>query len=266
METRAEDPRKVVTYSVEEGIATLSINRPERKNSLSVVTANRLHDLWDEVDGDPAVRVAILTSADCGTFCAGMDLKEGARLKKEQGVDILTLYKDPFHERMRRVSKPIIAAMTGHLAAGGTLLALNSDLRVGLEGTRLGITEAKVGRGSPWAVPLLWMMPQPLLMELVLAGEMLPIEGFRDIGFINYLEPSPNAVRTRARSLAATIRDNAPLSVAAGKMAILRAMSLGCDAGLEEAKRIYQTVYDSEDATEGPRAFSEKRKPVWKGR
>lgn len=256
----------VVLYRVDDGVATLTINRPQQRNALSVAAANRLHALWERVDADDAVRVAVLTSADCGTFCAGMDLREAARIRAEQGVDILTLMRDPFHARMRQVTKPIVAAMTGHLMAGGMMLALNADLRVGLAGTQAGITEAKIGRGSPWAVPLLWMLPQPFLLELVLTGELHPIERFAHYGFVNYLEDTPDAVRARALALARRIADNAPLSVRAARESIAAGMSAGCDAGLAMAVRLHRAAYASEDAIEGPKAFAEKRKPVWKGR
>jgi len=248
------------------GIASITINRPESRNALSVAASNRLHELWDAIDGSASIRVVILTSADCGTFCAGMDLKEASRIKQEQGKDVLTLVKDPMQQRMRRVRQPIIAAMTGHATAGGMLLSLNADLRVGLAGTRMGITEVKVGRGSPWAVPLVSMMPQPILMELVLTGELAPIERLQALGFVNYVEATPAAVRERAQALAATIRDNAPLSVAAAKRAVVTAMNLGADEAFAEAMRFYEPVYASADAEEGPRAFAEKRKPVWQGK
>jgi enoyl-CoA hydratase len=255
-----------VRYAVHDGIATLTIDRPAQRNALSVAAANRLRELWDEIDADAAVRVAILTSSDCGTFCAGLDLREAAALKAERGIDILTLMRDPFHARMRQITKPVIAAMTGHVMAGGMLLALNADLRIGLGGTEVGITEARVGRGSPWAVPLLWMLPQPLLMEMVLTGDRYPIERFAQLGFINHVEATPDGVRARALALARRIRDNAPLSVGAAKKSILDAMSAGCEQGLVLAARTHEAVYASEDAQEGPRAFAEKRAPVWRGR
>lgn len=146
------------------------------------------------------------------------------------------------------------------------MLGLNSDIRVGLEGSKIGITETKIGRGSPWGIPLLWMLPEPILMEMTMTGDLYPIERFRDLGFINYLEPTADAVRAKAQEIAEKIWDNAPLSVIAGKRAILTAMSAGCDAGAEMAWQIYRDAYASEDAQEGPRAFAEKRKPVWKGR
>lgn len=261
--SQGENP---ILFKVEDGIATLTLDRPAQRNALSVEAMNGLHEAWERVDQDPSIRVVILTSSDCGTFCAGMDLKQTAAIKKETGKDILTFMKDPFHYRMRRVKVPIIAAMTGHLMAGGMLMSLNCDLRVGLSGSKIGITESKIGRGSPWAMPLLWMMPQPVLMEMVLTAELMPIERFLDLGFINYLESTPDAVRARALSLAQRIRDNAPLSVEAGKRSILTAMSVGCDTGLELAWQIYRPAYASDDAQEGARAFAEKRPPRWTGR
>lgn len=255
-----------VLYEVSEGIATITLNRPAQRNALTVAANRRLYELWQEIDFDGAVGAVVLTSADCGTFCAGMDLKEAARIRRERGEDILAVLRDPFYGRMREVRKPIVAAMTGHFVAGGMVLALNADLRVGLAGTRGGITEARMGRGAPWAVPLVWMLPQPVLMELILTGETMDVERLHQLGFVNYVEPTPDAVRTRARELARRICSNAPLSVAAGKASIMAAMAEGCVRGLAMAAKIHEPVYASEDAQEGPRAFAERRPPRWLGR
>ncbi|MCC7288053.1 MAG: enoyl-CoA hydratase/isomerase family protein [Burkholderiaceae bacterium] len=255
-----------VLYRVEAGIATVTLNRPAQRNALSIAAAERLHGVWGEIDADDSVRVAVLTSADCGSFCAGMDLKEAAEVQRQTGRDILESLTDPFYERMRRVKKPVIAAMTGHFAAGGMVLCLNADLRVGLAGTRGGITEAKVGRGSPWAVPLLWMLPLPMVLEMTLTGEMVEIERLHALGFVNHVEPTPDTVRAQAYRLAEQIRDNAPLTVQAGKAGLLAGIDLGCERGLARAKEIYQPVYASADAQEGPLAFAEKRPPCWLGR
>ncbi|MFC0592051.1 enoyl-CoA hydratase/isomerase family protein [Ottowia pentelensis] len=254
-----------VSFHVEEGVATICINRPAQRNALSIAVCERLLELWDEVEDRGDIRVAIITSADCGTFSAGMDLKEAARVRAETGKDMLEMLRDPFHQRMRQVSKPIIAAMTGHFTAGGMVLAANSDLRVGMQGTRGGISESKVGRGSPWGVPMLWMLPQPFLLELMFTGDLHPIERFHELGFVNYVEADPDAVRARADRLARTIADNAPLTVWAAKKSVGAAMDLGCAEGLEAAKRFHERVYSSADAIEGPRAFAEKRAPRWVG-
>jgi enoyl-CoA hydratase/carnithine racemase len=130
-----------------------------------------------EIDRDPAIRVAIVTSTDCGVFCAGMTTEANA-IQQQRGVDT-TLLRDPFYERMRAIETPVIAALNGHFPAAGMVLAANADLRVGLAGTRAGITEVRVGRGTPWAVPMLWMLPQAVLLEMLLTGEMLPVERLR---------------------------------------------------------------------------------------
>jgi enoyl-CoA hydratase/carnithine racemase len=261
-----QDQVEHVLYAVENGIGRITLNRPQQRNALSVAAATRLHSLWSEIDADDAVRVVILDAADCGTFCAGMDLKEVAEIRRTRGLDVLDVLGDPFYERMRRVRKPIIAAMTGHFTAGGMMLSLNSDVRIGLAGTSGGITEARIGRGSPWAVPLLWMLPEPILMEMTLTGELVSVERLAQLGFVNHVEPTPERVRARALAIAERVRDNAPLTVAVGKESILQAMTLGCDAGFAAAKQMYARVYASEDAQEGPAAFAQKRPPQWKGR
>jgi enoyl-CoA hydratase len=255
-----------IRFEVKDGIATVTIDRPERKNALSWQAMDGLTDAWERAGNDPAVRVIVLTSADCGVFCAGMDLKQAAEIRASEGVDLITKARDPMQNNMRSVIKPIVAAMTGSLMAGGMMLTLNCDLRVGLRGTRAGITEVKVGRGSPWAMPLLWMLPQPVLMELVLTGETMPIERLHDYGFVNYLEDTPDQVRERAMQLAQTIVGGAPLSVKAAKASVLAAMDLGCAKGLLEAGKLHAEAYASQDAIEGPRAFAGRRKPVWQGR
>lgn len=261
----AETSEAPVSFHVEEGVATICIDRPAQRNALSIAVCEKLLELWDQVEDRDDIRVAIITSSDCGTFSAGMDLKEAARVRAETGKDMLEMLRDPFHQRMRQVSKPIIAAMTGHFTAGGMVLAANSDIRVGMKDTRGGISESKVGRGSPWGVPMLWMLPQPFLLELMLTGDLHPIERFRELGFVNYVEADPDAVRARAYQLARTIADNAPLTVWAAKKSVGAAMDLGCAEGLEAAKRFHERVYSSADAIEGPRAFAEKRTPRWIG-
>lgn len=247
-------------------IATITLNRPERRNALSLAANRRLHALWEEIDADPGIRAVVLTSADCGTFCAGMDLKEAAALRAASGKDILDLLEDPFYERMRAVRVPVIAAMTGHFTAGGMVLAANADLRVGLAGTSGGITEARVGRGTPWAAPMVAMLPLAVLMELAVTARMLPVERLHALGFINAVEATPDAVRAKAADYARAIAANAPLSVTAAKAGLMASVELGAHAGYAVSKALHREVYAGADAIEGPLAFAEKRAPHWLGR
>jgi len=256
---------ETLTFEKKDRIACLTLNRPEQRNAITLEMWNLLEKYWDQVNEDDDIRVVIITGAGDKVFCAGMDLKEADRLRKEGKENILKLVDDPFMQKMRKVNKPIIAAINGSVFAGGFLIALNSDIRVCVQDTTFAITEAKVGRGSPWAIPLLWMLPLGIVMELTLTGEAISVERMYQMGFVNRLVRREELMPA-AMGIAECIKDNAPLSVRAAKESLLRGMDLGLKAGFEKAIEIYQSVYESEDAQEGPRAFAEKRKPIWKGR
>ena len=256
---------ETLTLEKKDRVACLTLNRPEQRNAITLEMWNLLEKYWDQVNEDDDIRVIIITGAGDKVFCAGMDLKEADRLRKEGKENILKLVDDPFMQKMRKVNKPIIAAINGSVFAGGFLIALNSDMRVCVQDTTFAITEAKVGRGSPWAIPLLWMLPLGIVMELTLTGEAISVERMYQMGFVNRLVRREELMTT-AMGIAECIKDNAPLSVRAAKESLLRGMDLGLKAGFEKAIEIYQSVYQSEDAQEGPRAFAEKRKPIWKGR
>lgn len=255
---------ETLLFEKKDHIAYLTLNRPDQRNAINSEMYRMLSENWDRMNEDRDIRVVIVTGAGDKVFCAGMDLKEAAKFREEGKGDILKLVDDPFLLKMRSVKKPIIAAINGNVFAGGFMLSLNADIRVAAEGSTFAITESRVGRGSPWAIPLLWMLPLGMIMELTLTGDPLPVERMYQMGFVNRLVKR-EALMPTAVSIAERIRDNAPLSVMAAKESLLRGMDLGLDAGLERAVEIYQSVYDSEDAQEGPRAFAEKRKPIWKG-
>lgn len=255
----------ILIFEKKEHIAYLTINRPDQRNAINLEMYRRLTESWDKINEDNDIRVVIVTGAGDKAFSAGMDLKEVARLRKEGKKDLLKLVDDPFLLKMRSVKKPIIAAINGNVFAGGFLLSLNSDMRVAVEGTTFAITESQIGRGSPWAIPLLWMLPLGIIMELTLTGDPISANRMYQMGLINRLVKREELMPT-AIAIAERIRDNAPLSVMAAKESLLRGMDLGLEAGFKKAVEIYESVYSSEDAQEGPRAFAEKRKPVWKAR
>jgi len=256
---------KNLIFKVKKHIAYLTLNRPEVRNAINIDMYNRLNKYWLRVNQDDDIRVLVVTGTGDKVFCAGMDLKEVARLKKEGKDDLLKYVDDPYMLNMRSIKKPIIAAINGDTFAGGFLLALNSDIRVAAEGIGFAITEARMGRGSPWAIPLLWMLPLAVVMEMAMTGSPVTAESMHQMGFLNRLVPRDDLMPTAVK-IAELIRDNAPLSVMAAKESLIRGMDLGLKKGFEEAIEIFKHVYASEDAQEGPRAFSEKRKPVWKGR
>jgi enoyl-CoA hydratase/carnithine racemase len=163
------------------------------------------------------------------------------------------------------VFKPIIAAINGVAIAGGWKLAQDCDIRIAAENAEFGISEVQFGRGTPWAIPLLWMLPFGIALEIVLTGQRITAQRAYEIGFVNKVVPQ-DQLMLEAMKMAELIRDNAPLSVRAAKEMLYRGRDMGCTAGLAMAKDLWKPVYASEDSQEGPRAFAEKRKPIWKGK
>jgi enoyl-CoA hydratase/carnithine racemase len=249
-----------VRYEVDEGVAWLVIDRPEARNAINRAVGEGLWDGFRRLEADPAAKVAVLTGAG-DAFCAGADLKEMAALR------MTVPPKDwaPHLGRNLQVTKPVIAAVNGVALGGGFLLAQMCDLCVAAEGARFGITEARWGRGAPWAAPLPWLVPPRVALELLLTGEPIDARRAYEVGLVNRVVPDA-ALRQEAGRLAATVAANAPLSVRAAKAMVHAAVGRDLDQAVEEGWRLFEPVYLSEDAQEGPRAFLEKRPPVWKGR
>ena len=244
-----------------DGIAIITINRPEQRNCLSKEVREGLFAAFDRFETDEALRIAILTGAGEKAFCAGGDLKEMVETgMKVPARDFIPLVYDNLE-----LSKPTIAAVNGLAFAGGWALAQNCDLCVASTNAKFAITEVKVGRGSPWAAPLIHMIPQRIFMEIVLTGK--PITGQRayEIGLVNRLV-EPAALMDAALELAREVLEGAPLSVKAARETVMLSTEMGRSAALQAASAAHELAYMSEDAQEGPRAFAEKRKPAWKGR
>jgi enoyl-CoA hydratase/carnithine racemase len=244
-----------VTYEVVNRVAWLTIDRPEARNALS---AEVRAGLWDGVHrfcADDDAAVLVLTGAGDRAFCAGGDLREMA----DGALTVPPPDYLPQFGRNVAVEKPTIAAVNGVAYAGGFLLAQNCDLVVAADTARFAITEAKVGRGSPWAVPLPLLVPPRIAMQLLLTGDPIDARRAHEVGLVNEVVP-PAELRATAQALGERIAANAPLSVAAAK----RTVYLSAPAA--DADEIWAPVYRSADAQEGPRAFREKRAPVWRGR
>ena len=251
-----------VLYAVDDaGIATITINRPEQRNALSREVREGLRAAWARFEGDAAARIAILTGAGDKAFCAGGDLKEMV----ETGLRVppRDMFSVPYENLT--LSKPTIAAVNGVAFAGGWMIAQGCDLCVASTSAKFAITEVKVGRGSPWAAPLIHMIPQRIMMEIILTGKPITAQRAYEIGLVNRLA-EPAALMDAARELAREVIEGAPLSVAAGRATVMLATEMGRAEALDAAWAAHETAYNSEDAQEGPRAFAEKRKPEWRGR
>jgi enoyl-CoA hydratase len=251
-----------ITYDVtDDGIAILTINRPEQRNCLSREVREGLFAAWDRFEHDTGARIAILTGSGEKAFCAGGDLKEMV----ETGLKVPPRDMFPVPYETIQLSKPTIAAVNGVAFAGGWMIAQGCDLCVASTTAKFAITEVKVGRGSPWAAPLIHMIPQRIFMEIVLTGKPISAPRAYEIGLVNRLA-EPEALMDAALELAREVIEGAPLSVAAARETVMLSTEMGRTAALDAAWAAHETAYNSDDAQEGPRAFAEKRKPVWRGR
>ena len=245
----------------DDGIAIITLNRPETRNALGQEIRAGLFAAWDRFERDSALRVAILTGAGDKSFCAGGDLKE--MVERQLAVPPRDMFPVPGDNI--ELSKPTIAAVNGVAFAGGWMIAQACDLCVASTSAKFAITEVKVGRSSPWAAPLIHMIPQRIMMEIVLTGKPISAQRAYEIGLVNRLV-EPAELMTAALALAAEILDGAPLSVRAARATVMLATEMGRSAALQAARHASESAYRSDDAQEGPRAFAEKRAPVWKGR
>lgn len=245
---------------VEPGIAVITIDRPEQRNCLSLEVRQGLFAAWDRFEHDAEARIAILTGAGEKAFCAGGDLKE--MVEKQLKVPPRDMFPVPYENIT--LSKPTIAAVNGVAFAGGWMIAQACDLCVASTAAKFAITEVKVGRGSPWAAPLIHMIPQRIYMEIVLTGKPISAQRAYEIGLVNRLA-EPADVMACALELAREVIEGAPLSVAAARNTVMLATEMGRSAAIDAGYAVHEVCYNSHDAQEGPLAFSEKRKPVWRG-
>jgi len=244
----------------DDGIAIITLNRPEARNALGKDIRAGLFAAWDRFERDPALRVAILTGSGDKAFCAGGDLKEMTELR----LTVPPRDMFPVPGDNIELTKPTIAAVNGVAFAGGWMIAQACDLCVASTRAQFAITEVKVGRSSPWAAPLIHMIPQRIMMEIVLTGKPITAQRAYEIGLVNRLA-EPDGLMAAALALATEILDGAPLSVQAAREMVMLSTEMGRSAALRVARKVSERAYLSADAQEGPKAFAEKRRPLWKG-
>ena len=264
-----DTPPEVLT-SREDHLLIITINRPEARNSITKGVHVGIGEALELAEHDPDIRVVILTGAGDKSFCAGADLKAVSRGEKivpddpvQAAWGIAGIVKHP-------ISKPVIAAVNGFALGGGTEIVLACDLVVAADSAQFGLPEVKRGiiAAAGGAVRMVQQIPKKQAMELLLTGDPISAARALELGLINQVVPAAELM-TAARALAARIAVNAPLSVQATKRIAL-GMRDGTLPGDVEPWVLndleIKAVMRSEDAKEGPRAFAEKRAPVWKAR
>jgi enoyl-CoA hydratase/carnithine racemase len=249
-----------VSYLLDNEVAWLTIERAEARNALSKDVRDGLWAGVRRFNRDHDAKVLVLTGAGDKAFCAGGDLKEMAAT----GLEVPEPDFLPQFGRNIEVEKPTIAAVNGVAFAGGFLLAQMCDLVVAADSARFGVTEVKVGRGAPWAVPLPLLVGARAAMEILLTGDPIDAARAERLGFVNRVVPAAD-LRAEVQQLAERIAGNAPLSVLAAKQTVRLVAEHPLRQAFAEAERLWEPVYLSQDAKEGPAAFRDKRAPEWKG-
>lgn len=275
MPTESPADLPALQFTVDDGIAVVTLDRPAKMNSLDPELVCRLADAWDTIAADPAIRVAIVTGAGDRAFCTGADLGRliplftRARRADDEWDERLLADRTLLDRALLRrtdFTVPVIAAVRGFALAGGTELMLGADLRVVADDSEFGLTEvtrgiipaggglSRLARQVPWA----------RAAEIVLVGHRVDARTALDIGLVNRVVPA-GEVMTVAMDLARRMARNGPLAMRAAKEVMVTSNGMPLDDAFAVESRVAGRVMRSSDAVEGPRAFIEKREPRFTG-
>jgi len=251
-----------VLYDVSDGIATITLNRPEKLNSLVPEAFELLASYSSQAQADDGVQAIIITGAGDRAFSVGGDLGEIIP-RATAGENVVVL--DPSKRFFSDVFKPVIAAVNGACIAGGFEIVLGTDLRIASAEATFGLAEVRVGvvPAAGTHVRLPRQIPWAIAMQLLLTGEPIDAKRAHEVGLVNEVLPAADVV-PRAREIAASIAQCGPVAVRTAKEIAVRAMALEPAFALEHV--LAERVFRSDDAKEGPLAFTQKRPPVFTGR
>ena len=251
-------------YEVRDRVARITINRPEAMNAMDADVYAELSKAWIDVRDNPDVWVTIITGAGEKAFTAGADLK--SLIPQKHGkADFWLTQKNMILNRGLEVWKPVIAAVNGYCLAGGMTLLFATDIRIAAEHAVFEISEVKRGilAGNGGTQRALRQLPYAIAMEMLLLGRRLAAHEALSYGLVNKVVPLGDLMPT-AEEYARRLCENGPLALRASKELAIRSQSLPLEQGLRLEESFQEFLRGTEDAKEGPRAFAEKRKPVFK--
>jgi enoyl-CoA hydratase len=244
-------------------ISVVTLNRPQQMNALSYGLVKELALAMESLDQDPEIRAIVVTGGE-KVFAAGADIKEMA--DAGPGDEVLQ-GRLAFRDRINKITKPVIAAVSGFALGGGCELAMSCDIIIASETARFGQPEVNLGTipGSGGTQRLTKAVGKYKAMELVLSGEAISASEAERLGLVNKVVPVELLIE-EAKGIAKKIAAKPSLAVKVAKEAILKAWNAPLDQGLEFERESFYRLFGSEDRKEGMKAFLEKRKPVFKGK
>ncbi|HET8626186.1 MAG TPA: enoyl-CoA hydratase-related protein [Thermomicrobiales bacterium] len=246
----------------EGAVAVVRLNRPQALNALSSELMNELADQLEALDADEAIRCVVLTGNE-RAFAAGADIKEMAGASP---IGMFQRMRFTQWDRIRKLRKPLIAAVSGHCLGGGNELAMTCDMIVASETARFGQPEINIGvmPGAGGTQRLTRALGKARAMEIVLTGRPITAREAYALGLVNRVVPV-EAYLDEAQALAREIATKPPLAVQLAKDAVLKAFDTTIEQGLDYERKNFYLLFASEDMREGMAAFIEKRKPEFKG-
>ena len=252
-----------ILVSKEGNVGIVQLNRPKVLNALNSELMVELVNALEELDKEQNVHTIILTGGE-SVFAAGADLRE---MSEATPVDLVLSRRFELWDRIRKISKPIIAAVSGYCLGGGNELAMNCDIIIASETATFGQPEVNVGimPGAGGTQRLTRAVGKYKAMEMILTGKSISAEEAYRAGLVNRVVPT-ESLMGEAKKVANEIASKPTISVRAAKEAISRAQDMTLEVGLEFERKAFYMLFATEDGKEGMRAFLEKRRPAFKGR
>lgn len=255
-----------IDMEVAEGVAIITINRPERLNAMDLDAYKALSEAWEQVRDDPSIRSAIITGAGERSFSTGADLKSFITNPSDLSEHWLT-QKDLLINKGLEVWKPVVAAVNGYCLGGGMTMLLATDIRIAVPSATFGLSEVKRGvlPANGGTQRALAQLPHAIAMEMLLTGDPIDAPTAERWGLVNRIVEKEQLLDT-ALDYASRMAANAPLAVQATKELALRSRDMDLATGLRFEQTSARLLKYTSDAKEGPAAFAQKRLPQFEGR
>ncbi|MDP3437154.1 MAG: enoyl-CoA hydratase-related protein [Bacteroidales bacterium] len=256
---------KMLLYSTEDGICTVTINNPDALNALNSLIINELDFVFDKIAKDDSILVVIITGAG-RSFVAGADISEMVDMEQNEG-ELFGRRGALLFRKIETLSKPVIAAVNGFALGGGCELAMACDIRIASQKAKFGQPEVSLGitPGFCGTVRLPKLIGNSMAKEMIFTGKIIDAYEALRVGLINSVV-EPQDLMTKALEMAKMIASNAPVAVRYSKESINFALENGTESAAEFENKLFAKCFSTQDQKEGMKAFLDKKKPLFKNR